>query len=180
MNTTTIIFIVLSIVAYGVIIYLLKFFPQRVFISMKKQLLQSIEKENSFRWVHTKDNEETFSEHLWNYLQSRALRVLGHKRFQLFKIIFLQGGFAFMVWILISCWFFIPNDMNIIPFLPYYIFNYFMLVQIPIFFGFYFWHLKRFAKYMVLGEQEKFMDEVKAYLAKLQREAQDRFFDKYS
>ncbi len=170
----------ISVIAYSALIHHLFYFPGRVFISMKKQLLQSIEKENSSNWVKTEIDKETFSEYIWKYFQNRALKILSHKRLQLFKIIFLQGGFAFMIWILISCWFFVPNDMNIVVFLPYYILKYFMLIQLPIFLGFYFWHLKRFSKYMVIGEQEKFMDEVKAHMAKLQREAEDRFFDKYS
>lgn len=180
MNATTIITVTFSILIYGLLIHHLFSFPKKVFVSMRKQLLQSLDSKKPMEWMHNSYNDVEKANSLWNYFQDRSIKILGNKKRELCRIIFIQGGFVLFPVLIFLILITTKNDFGVDNFLPSNFLLYFTLFQIPIFFVFYFWHLKRFDRYMIKGGQEKFIEEVKDHLAKLQHDAEDKFFDKHS
>jgi len=157
-----------SVFLYVILIFHLISSAQNTFIAMKKQLLESVDKIDLVAHVGSNDTD-SMDKFLWNYLQDRSLKILSKKNWQIFKHIFLEGGLVLLSWSIISCLLFFKNDYGITSFLPKQYFWDFLIAQIPIFVSFYFWHLKRFGKYVLMGEQEKFLEDAKKYLKSLSR-----------
>lgn len=177
MNAITIFSATACVLIYGLLIHHLFYFPKKVFVSMRKQLLQSLDSKKPMEWMRNSYNDVEKANSFWAYLQNRSLTILWGKRWELFKIIFIQGGFVLFSTLIILALLTTKNDFGVNNFLSPNFLLYFSLFQIPIFFGFYIWHLKRFDKYMIKGGQDKFIEEVKDHLAKLQHDAENKFLE---
>lgn len=155
MNTLTTIFTICSGLWYIVLIRFLFKSPQRVFPTMMLELLENLNQKNPENWKETKDN------YLWAYFQDYSIRVFENRKIYLFKIIFLEGGFLLLVWVLITALLVFAKDWGLENYIPAKLFFNFLIGQIFIFGCFYFFHLKRFKDYLFMGEKHKFLEEIK-------------------
>lgn len=175
MNVVTIIFLVISASLYLALINYLLNYPKKVFINAKKELLQSLDNEKPKDWV---EKATYANDYLWGRFQDRSLEILDGKHKYLVKMIFGTGSLIFMGWFMLSVAFVIPEDLGIKNILSYSQMLNFVLLQIPIFSGFYCWHFFRFEKYLIIGTQEKFLKDVIDFLAEKQNEAKNKFLNK--
>ena len=176
MNTMTILCSIIAIIIYGFVIYDLAIFPKKVFVSIKKQLLKSFDHEKQVKLLFANDADfDNYSLSIWNHIQDRAFDFLYRKRSKLIEIIFVKGGIKLLACSFMLCLVVFPNDLGFKSILSETFLKIFLFTQIPIFLFSYFWHSRRFEKYMTIGQQEKILEEAKNHI----KEQQDKAFNKY-